>query len=1809
MFKFKFTIVLPFLFQLLAGSLLAQGDDCTITVLSSTSDFNQNRLCAPVEVDWHMSVSAVENGKTVRFIYNWNDGSGTVDIIPATEITPGVYSADERVYHTYPAGGNQCAYNPQVFIEVDGFMCATALVSPSVKVHDVDIYNGGELIIEPEIYRVCAGTEATVTFEDLSQWNCTPPNEFDDLNKESRWVQFIYNTKTEPGTRINNVEVDGSLIDINNELPGAVDIIPEPALASDAISLPIYVPTTANVGEIFEITLRNWNKCNPYATDGSLDPVNGNYADGDSLPVTQTAHILVVAPPETKFETRSSGTSPEKTQFCPDESVYLKNQTTTSGGVIAYTWTFFDENDVEIFPVSTDNGIDKITSFSTPGIYKIVLEARDQDAAGACISTFEKTIEIIATPIADIEVFDDGGNELTDLNFCEITGGYDLNFVNATNFTGTVEYTWVLDKVKPSDSSFVSTILNPIPTTTKTDLPATINAPGLYRITLTAKEIITQCSNTEIKYLSFHNTPQAEFEVSSFTELCVGREIIFDDNSLDFVTQASGFEEDTIKTYRWWFDWDPANPAALPDAEVDTTGMKHIFSSVKNYKVRLEVENSYGCTDEFILSLDIDPVPIAAFTPDQDEICSGETVTFTNDVAGIQPSPVVIDKYEWIIIDNEDSTIVALIEQSATDTELEYTFVHNKAMQNEHEFKVYLQAYAEGVCSTLSSPDTIKVYPTVQGKFDIPDYDPLDSNCSPLSFDFIVDQATLDLPFDKDYRWTISDLNGEVFTSGVVSQPDLNAADYPALTNPDSISVKEYTITLEVIPGNPVDCIKPFSRKIEVNPNPSAKFVATVTLECSSAMINLNSYQKGLKTSDYEWTISETASNFPVEDDNFDLYFERKAVDYYVDVALQTTNFAGCQSQWQLPESVLIPALESIATDFDYDLIENCTPATANFENLSTVPANTTFNLFIGKGGNTPVEVTDYEGNLENNFDYTFTDAGEYVVILKATTPDGCVAEHEETVTINARPEALFETPDQICGGESFTPVNQSSDVNFIQEYIWTVTNESGTAIYGPSNDLPVNLALENITGASIEFEVSLEVVSTEGCRDSFSEIITVAPQPVAEFEIITPMPVCDPFEIEFKNNSNGNPAGTIYTWMWGSETEDNNDKSVFHTFENVSYSNQKTVNVKLKAETPDGCIFISDPQEVFLSPLIQTSIEVNKAAFCAPEEVVLFNYSAVPAIHQWYIKEKGSYDSTLFSTEAAPVFNSENNSSSTKEYLIRYIGENGGGCFATDSLLITVHPETRAEFEYTMSQGCSPLEITFTNMAIAEGNANEDIEYTWDWGDGTSTVSGDPTISHTFTNGSFTNKVNVKVALTAYNTVSQSCSDTYFEFITLEPAVRADIRSDKTEGCAPLEVQFENLSQGVSQHEWFYVNKTTGTRIDGSTLNSSNAQYTFENNTDKKIIYDVIYTASNNACSDDDTVSITVYPEIIASYTASPEKQSLPESTVTINNTTRNGATYEYKWDYGDGMGTSDKRNPDPYTYGTYGEYTITLTVTDQYGLCESVAVQSIVIAPTVPLVDFDYEPGSGCSPLTVNFINKSKYADKTTYRWDFGDNSSSFSTKENPTYTYYKPGNYTVSLEASNEIGVTVTETKVNIIQVYENPRALFQVRFYEVALNEEIQVDNRSTGGSSFFWDFGDGFTSEEVEPSHAYSQSGEFDITLIVTSETGCKDTLKVIGAVKAKSEFDIDLPNAFAPESSIGENSVFLPHINKAVSEYNLLIYNRWGELLFESKNREQGWNGYYNGKLSPQDVYIYKLKVKFTDGEETVRVGDVTLVR
>lgn len=280
--KFCISLFLIFL------SLNVLGQDCNI--LSKANYIVPDRLCSPLSVDWQVDYTGVNDaGTRVQIQYDWNDGS--VETITASNIGTGIFRTTAK--HTYVSSGDKCNYHPKATLVVNGVVCTSSTQEQIVTVWDDDNHNGGHMHINPEVYPICFGNGANVRFQDLTQFNCVPPIERDVPNLYTRWVQWIYGTEiTMTGTP---VTIDG----ISRTFPysGPIITLPGPVTGSGVYSDIINVANDKLIGQYFQVTLRNWNYCNPY-DDPDIPGPPADAVNGDHPPVVTTAIILIVPYPD-----------------------------------------------------------------------------------------------------------------------------------------------------------------------------------------------------------------------------------------------------------------------------------------------------------------------------------------------------------------------------------------------------------------------------------------------------------------------------------------------------------------------------------------------------------------------------------------------------------------------------------------------------------------------------------------------------------------------------------------------------------------------------------------------------------------------------------------------------------------------------------------------------------------------------------------------------------------------------------------------------------------------------------------------------------------------------------------------------------------------------------------------------------------------------------------------------------------------------------------------------------------------------------------------------------------------------------------------------------------------------------------------------------------------------------------------------------------------------------------------------------------------------------------------------------------------
>lgn len=312
-------------------------------------------------------------------------------------------------------------------------------------------------------------------------------------------------------------------------------------------------------------------------------------------------------------------------------------------------------------------------------------------------------------------------------------------------------------------------------------------------------------------------------------------------------------------------------------------------------------------------------------------------------------------------------------------------------------------------------------------------------------------------------------------------------------------------------------------------------------------------------------------------------------------------------------------------------------------------------------------------------------------------------------------------------------------------------------------------------------------------------------------------------------------------------------------------------------------------------------------------------------------------------------------------------------------------------------------------------------------------------------------------------------------------------------------------------------------------------------------------------------------------------------------------GAT-TYSWSGPNGF-TSTQQNP--VNAVDAGTYTLTVTVDN----CSGTGNITIDLHEK-PIPVFSSTTACSGTETVFSSVGSSVPAPEQLDFWNWSFDGGATSTAPNPTYTFTSSGTHSVTLELTTVYGCSASLTQS--VTVLPSPVANFQFSPAIISVSDpEVTFTNTSQNGDAFLWIFEDGGSSStEISPTYTYPQTeGSYTVTLVAYNSSGCLDSIQKVITVGEGLIYYV--PNSFTPNGD-GFNEIFQPVFTSGFDEanYELLIFNRWGELLFSSKTATEGWNGSYADELVPDGIYVWNIRFKHLkdDAFEEIQ-GHVSLFR
>lgn len=417
--------------------------------------------------------------------------------------------------------------------------------------------------------------------------------------------------------------------------------------------------------------------------------------------------------------------------------------------------------------------------------------------------------------------------------------------------------------------------------------------------------------------------------------------------------------------------------------------------------------------------------------------------------------------------------------------------------------------------------------------------------------------------------------------------------------------------------------------------------------------------------------------------------------------------------------------------------------------------------------------------------------------------------------------------------------------------------------------------------------------------------------------------------------------------------------------------------------------------------------------------------------------------------------------------------------------------------------------------------------------------------------------------------------------------------------GCAPLTVNFGNTSTNATSYVWDFD--------DGSSQsNQATPTHTF---TDPGV-YNVMMVAINpNACKTRDTVMLVIEvsddtlhagfdyvlldtctnPRIAITNTSSP----MPGHTM---------ANATFQWFFGDSTPGFTGQNPGTHPYSGPGSYDVMMIMTDT-AACNSPDTVIKTVTFNQLFVDAGFlVPDTICLGDSARFVNTS--VNGTTYQWSFGAGQGT-SSSANANYLFTSPGTYTVRLVVMNPNSCNKIDSAQITVTVNPNPTAAFSYTPLMPETNVPTSFYNQSQNATRYQWSFGDGTGSAEESPVHSYNRTGNYNVCLTAYNPQGCAS--KVCKSISADILPLADVPTGFSPNGD-GSNDILYVR-GYSIQTLDFKVFNRWGEVVFETQNQAVGWDGTFKGKPQEMDAFAYTLQVTFYDGSVMKKQGNVTLLR
>ncbi len=801
-----------------------------------------------------------------------------------------------------------------------------------------------------------------------------------------------------------------------------------------------------------------------------------------------------------------------------------------------------------------------------------------------------------------------------------------------------------------------------------------------------------------------------------------------------------------------------------------------------------------------------------------------------------------------------------------------------------------------------------------------------------------------------------------------------------------------------------------------------------------------------------------------------------------------------------------------------------------------------------------------------------------YSVVVQSLTNPNCFTTLYDTVYVIPGPVAAFTaTPNSLCAGGNVVIVNNSTGNPTTWTWIW--------------GDLTPNSNLQNPSGHSYSgsgtYTITL-IVSNGACSDTITQTITlVGNGVVANFQATA---VCLNNPTVFTDLTTG--GATQWAWNFGEPASGPNNVSNLQN-PTHTYSNPGTYTVTLISNSGSpqcgDTIVLTVTVHPLPTPLfIATSVCVGQATIFTDQSSI--TGGSITA-WSWNFGDPNSGPANLSNLQ-----NPTHVYTTAGSFTVILTTTSDQGCQNSITVTVTVFPLPVAAFAFINVCMNNPMQFTDQSTGATS--------WIWNFGDLTpNSTLQNPTHSYTAA-GNYT--------VTLIVIGQGNCSDTITQQVTVFPGPTPQfVATTVCQGYPTIFTDQSTVSTGnITTWNWNFGDATPNSNVQSPThMYALAGTYTV-----------TLTVTSNNGCSATSTLTVIVNPLPNAAFIANAVCIGVATQ-FTDQSTISSGNIQSWSWNFGDvpsgPNNVSTLQNP-THVFTSAGTFVVSLIVTSASGCVDSASV-SITVNP-LPTALLTANDTDGCSTHCVNFTDLSTVTTGTItqWLWDFGDGNTS--TAQNPSHCFSNSTqnvvSYTITLTVTTSTGCVNTITIVNYIDVFPIPIASASADpSVTTVTNTLITFTDLSIGNPVWWvWDFGDGSNIDSSQnPQHYYPDENTgvhtYTVTLTIANQWGCTSstTLEII----INPEFTFYAPNCVTPNND-GINDFFFTY-GIGWKEYKLMIFDRWGDLIWWTEDMNKGWNAKvlkgHSGDLVQEDVYVWKVVLTDVFDKRHTYIGHVSVIR